>query len=489
MRNRWQRHGRIAVRLIVVATTAVVGGAATIPSLMPKGEKSSVALSSSAESFAPQSATSVSQKNVNSTPTAPSPTSSAGIERVRVYYATDRQLFQANNPHLWITAIAPGFLCVLLTLVLVAGCFAGKRRWAWGLGSCLGLFVCYILVGQTAIKVGHLMRLAQQESVWFSGGRFAATTSYPLHLGVSDVTLPPNHQRGVIERPSVFSFEFTEREDRHVIVQRIEEMDVDSYFDSLRDRISFSPDQSALIYIHGYNVEFEEALHRTAQLSHDIQFDGAPILYSWPSNGQLVRYRRDESNVEWSAAHLELFLADVHKRSGVKRLHVIAHSMGNRALVGALQLLQLKYPYEQPMLSQVILAAPDLDTEVFRDRYASAVHTCASQVTLYASATDRALLASVKLNGFQRLGLTSNPQPTVAGVDLVDVTPVDTSLLGHSYYGSHPLMIRELKSLIHDGVSPEKRNWLTTLADQRMPPLWRFVPELAAQAMQSNVQR
>jgi esterase/lipase superfamily enzyme len=183
---------------------------------------------------------------------------------------------------------------------------------------------------------------------------------------------------------------------------------------------------------------------------------------------------------------LERFLADVHRQTGVRQLHVIAHSMGNRALVGALQLLQLHHPEQQPMLSQVILAAPDVDADEFLDRYARAVNTVASRATLYASANDRALLASFQLHGHRRLGLTMMPQPTVAGVDLVDVTPVDTSLLGHSYYGSHPLMIRELMSLVHQGSPPEERNWLTTLKDQQVPPLWRFVPELAAQAGSAN---
>ncbi len=124
---------------------------------------------------------------------------------------------------------------------------------------------------------------------------------------------------------------------------------------------------------------------------------------------------------------------------------------------GALQLLRIRHPDQQPMLDQVVLAAPDLDADEFRDRYVDAVKSVARRVTLYASATDRALLASVRLHGHRRLGLTSTPQPTVMGVDLIDVTPVDTSLLGHSYYGSHPLMIRELMSLVHQGIPPEQR--------------------------------
>ncbi len=516
MRNRWQRNGKVALKAIIVVTATLIGGATTVPLMMSKSEKpTALSLSnrdlattdgtelripreiivestqpgSSPNSSAPTGAASPSIESPIALPkkvTPPtlkpeSPVKEPKVEHVRVFYATDRQMLNASNPHLWITAIAPGVLCLLLTLVLIAGCFAGKRRWAWGLGSALGLFLSFIMVGNSALKIGKLMRLASEESVWFSTGRFAFGTGYPLHLGTSDVSLPPNHQRGTIEQPSIFSFEFEEREERHVMVRSIRSLDTDTFYEKLSDRIAETPDRSVLVNIHGYNVQFDDALLRTAQLTKDIGFAGAPILYSWPSNGQLLKYRKDESNVEWSVAHLERFLADIHQRTGAKQIHVLAHSMGNRALVGALQLLQLRYPDKQPMLAQVILAAPDLDAEEFRDRYATAVDACASQVTLYSSSTDRALLASMQLHGHRRLGLTSSPQPTVVGVDLVDVTPVDTSLLGHSYYGSHPLMIRELVSLIQFGVPPKERTWLTTMADSRVPPLWRFVPEFAAQ--------
>ncbi len=485
MRRRSQRLGRIAVQSIAIATAALFGGAASIPLMMQTDPKSSAPMATSNQDMAFLPMVDKPALEVANEPRLLAPKknpASDSVEQVRVYYATDRQLYRASNPHLWITAIAPSVLCGLITCVFIAGCFANGRRWAWGLAACVGMIVSFVLGGQSLIKVGQLMRLANDGGSWYGTSRFMTSTDYPLHLGTSDVSLPPNHRNGNIERPSVFLFEFKEREDRHVMVHRIETLDTDDFFSELKNKISDSSDRSALVYIHGYNVEFDEALQRTAQLSKDIDFDGASILYSWPSNGQLFKYRRDEANVEWTVAHLERFLADVHRRTGVQQLHVIAHSMGNRALVGALQMLSLRYPDQQPMLSQVVLAAPDMDADEFRDRYAEAVDIVARRATLYASANDRALLASFQLHGHRRLGLTSTPQPTVAGVDLVDVTPVDTSLLGHSYYGSHPLMIRELMSLIHQGIPPEKRAWLTTLTDHRIPPLWRFIPELAAQA-------
>jgi esterase/lipase superfamily enzyme len=237
------------------------------------------------------------------------------------------------------------------------------------------------------------------------------------------------------------------------------------------------------VFIHGYNVTFDDAMRRTAQISDDVKFQGASILYSWPSRGQTLSYTWDESSVAWSVTHLETFLIDLRKRTGVKKVHIVAHSMGNRVLVGALERLALRFPDQQPMFGQVVMAAPDVDTDEFVKRYASSVSSCATRATLYASSGDRALLASMKLHGYRRLGLTSSPQPTFAGIDVVDVSPIDTSVLGHSYYGSHPLMLQELRALIDSGSGPIDRQWLVTAQGSQMPPLWRFrLPELTAQS-------
>ncbi len=187
----------------------------------------------------------------------------------------------------------------------------------------------------------------------------------------------------------------------------MERADEESFFDQLRFKIGASPSQSAFVFIHGYNVTFEDAVLRTAQISYDLKYDGAAILYSWPSQGTLWGYSRDEANVAWSISHLDQFLRDIKDRTGIKEFHLVAHSMGNRALLGALERISLREPTKQPMFNQIVLAAPDVDAGEFKTTYAKAVDECSQQATLYCSATDRALLASLKVHGYARLGLTS----------------------------------------------------------------------------------
>src|SRR5262249_6226864 len=114
-----------------------------------------------------------------------------------------------------------------------------------------------------------------------------------------------------------------------------------------------------------------------------LPFRGAPILYSWPSHGRIFNYRKDEEEIKWTVPHLKQFLADVAARSGARQIHVIAHSMGNRALTDALRELALE-GRKPASLHYVMLTAPDIDARVFK-QVAEEVAAGAQRVTLYAS--------------------------------------------------------------------------------------------------------
>ncbi len=165
----------------------------------------------------------------------------------------------------------------------------------WGTGCLIGGFITIALGWQSLIRTQQLARLAQAGSSWFSTGRYEAGENYPLHLGTSVVSLPPHHRKGELERPSIFKLEFKEDANKHVMVQRIETMECDAYFKELQTKVGQSGTQSALVYIHGYNVQFDDALMRMAQLAVDMEYDGVPILYSWPSRGKLAMYTKDEA--------------------------------------------------------------------------------------------------------------------------------------------------------------------------------------------------
>ena len=158
------------------------------------------------------------------------------------------------------------------------------------------------------------------------------------------------------------------------------------------------------------------------------------MLYSWPSMGATARYSADEASVEWTVDHLKTFLRDLADRGGLTDLHVIAHSMGNRALTGALRLLALEAAPAHH-IREVILTAPDVDSGLFRQLGTHIVKT-PRRITLYASGDDLALQASKRFHNYARAGDPSGGIVILPGIDSVDASGADTSLLGHSYFGS-----------------------------------------------------
>jgi esterase/lipase superfamily enzyme len=214
------------------------------------------------------------------------------------------------------------------------------------------------------------------------------------------------------------------------------------------------------VFVHGYNVTFAGAARRTAQIAHDVEFSGAPIFFSWPSQGGLLKYTIDENNVEWAVPHLKQFLLDVTRQSGATHVNLIAHSMGNRALTEAIREIQMQLQSEATLFNQVILAAPDIDAEIFRRDLAPALVRTAQRVTLYASSRDQALAASKKVHGYSRAGDSGSELVVLDGIETVDVSQLDTNLLGHSYYGSSNPILRDMQQLIERALPAAQREWL-----------------------------
>jgi esterase/lipase superfamily enzyme len=210
-----------------------------------------------------------------------------------------------------------------------------------------------------------------------------------------------------------------------------------------------------LVYVHGYLNDFRDALFRAAQLKHEIEFPGPVIAYSWPSQGTAATYTVDEANVEWSAHNLRVFLEKLVASRGERaRVHVLAHSMGNRALAGALR--EAACQGGKLALHQVVLAAPDIDADVFTRDYAPLIRRSANRVTLYVSREDKALKASRTVHGHNRAGERRLISPHF---DTVDASPLVGGKLdlAHSYFAEARPVLLDLKRLLLFNAPPGSR--------------------------------
>lgn len=273
-----------------------------------------------------------------------------------------------------------------------------------------------------------------------------------LRYGMCIVSIPHDHRVGHIESPSVWKLEFSEDPEKHVVLHKIYIYNKNSFFNKLKEGIQKSQKKSSFLFVHGYNTSFAEAAKRTAQISYDLKFDGEAVFYSWPSKESVAEYTRDEANIEWAQHDLEIFLKDYILRSGAEEIYLVAHSMGNRGLTRAIVNVIKEHPDYKNKIKEIILAAPDIDADVFkRDIAPKMIQTVDKPITLYVSSDDLALKASKQVHGYARAGDPDDGLILLNGIETVDATGIDTSFLSHSYFADTSSIIADIYDLIQSG--------------------------------------
>ena len=375
---------------------------------------------------------------------------------VKVFYGTDRLAMnlEALNWRNHLSRYRNATLALLAGVLVGCSVFIVRYRKTAVVLTIGCLLTAGGLATMATQEVWQVQRAAAKSDRMYTGERGT------LELGTCRVSIPRDHRVGELEAPSLLRLEVSESPEKHVVLLNITKQEEGTFYDELAERVANSRGKDAFVFVHGYNVKFEDAVRRTAQIAYDLKFDGAPICYSWPSQAKLLGYTVDETNVKWTVPHLKQFLLDVSKRSGATTINLIAHSMGNRALTAALKEVAQTETQQTPLFNKVVLAAPDIDAEIFRRDLAPAVVSTANHVTLYASSNDEALVASKRVHGFPRAGESGEGLVIVEGIDTIDVSAIDTSLLGHSYYGSSDSILTDLYHLINDALPANRRQWL-----------------------------
>ena len=317
-----------------------------------------------------------------------------GFATIQVFYATDRSRGALPLSAYEVTGKKQAFMmlagCSVMLFVFSAfSWLRGKSR----AGNITALVASVAGVAAAAcIAVGQAN--IEKHGVTYTGDRGTLTR------GICEVTVPDIHQRGMVERPSLMRFEIKENQRQHVVLTSAVELSAGDFQQRLSETLSSSAERDLLVFIHGYNVNFESAVQRTAQIAVDLPFEGVPVCYSWPSQGSLIGYSIDETNAEWTMTHLKQFLFELANESGAQSINVVAHSMGNRPMTAAMEQIrwQLDENSDAPF-DRIVLAAPDVDADRFRRDLAPSLLNVANHVTLYASSDDQALIASKQVHG------------------------------------------------------------------------------------------
>lgn len=364
-----------------------------------------------------------------------------------VYYGTDRL------PKSPLGGVPLGkvvlWLAAHVAAVITAICFIRKRK-KWG--TVLGVASAGLALWAWSPQPANVNPLAAAAYGHERGD---------LRYGVCSVSIPHSHRLGMLEAPSLLSFEFREDSDKHIVLQRVDPMELSEFAKNLKEQVEYSAWPEALVFIHGYNVTFEDAARRSAQIAYDIKFGGIAALFSWPSIGETPGYTWDEQSAQYATPHLTEFLQTLAKEGSLKRIHVIAHSMGNRCLFEA---LRRERDLGECRIDQCVFAAPDVDRDIFKRDFQDIVNDKIPEskrianITLYASDKDKALMASQAVHRYPRAGDARGGVVLVDGVESIEASKLETDYLGHSYVGDSANVVNDLRQMIENRLMAGERS-------------------------------
>jgi esterase/lipase superfamily enzyme len=249
-----------------------------------------------------------------------------------------------------------------------------------------------------------------------------------LNFAEYTVSVPPNHRPGRIEWPRIPAdpaVSFAPLRDR--VLGR------DDFEAALAGRGCGEAAANTLVFVHGYNTNFPEALFRVVQMAHDTDNRLIPILFAWPSDAATLGYVADRDSAIYSRDYLADFLARLTQICPRGQITLVGHSMGGWLTVEALR--QLRLAGRDAVLARlhVALASPDIDIDVFRTQM-QVIGPLTPPMTILVSRDDRALSVSSRLSGArQRLGLVNVHDPEVqeaaraAQLNIVDISVLEAS--------------------------------------------------------------
>lgn len=266
-------------------------------------------------------------------------------------------------------------------------------------------------------------------------------------FSLQNVSVPPGHKPGAIESPSFGSPDAA----NHFVATGRRALDAEAFRAEFAAHISgrVGNARDALVYVHGFNTSLSEARFRVAQIVADGGFTGVPLLFTWPTKGELLAYESDKEAATASRDALVRLLADISATPGVGRVHVLAHSMGSWLTMEALRETAIAGRRDlDGKLGNVMLAAPDIDLGVFRQQVS---RIDPSHVSVFVSRDDRALSLSSRIAGDRpRLGAMdpSNPKDAAAidamGVRVYDLSMLGSGWIGHDTFANAPDAVRQI---------------------------------------------
>lgn len=285
------------------------------------------------------------------------------------------------------------------------------------------------------------------------------------------------------------------------------------WWSGLRDAANLRKGR-VLLYVHGYRETFTSTAKDTVQIATLSQFDGPIIQYSWPSQGELLSYAVDETNMYWDERNFRNFLTKLARQEWVKEIVIVSHSLGARLVIPAVEFVdRTSTNADSSNISNIILASPDVDREDFERDIAEEVLAARRvnndrRITVYASLNDKALAVSRALHGYPRLGspYCFNPfeakelvakglparcfatktkyetQPSKTGFSIIDTTDVTSGGSGHSDYLRSIAVCQDFSATVNGARTRDERIATSNAHVFQLKPVGKVTKEQVAAA-------
>ncbi len=319
----------------------------------------------------------------------------------------------------------------------------------------------------------------------YSGRRYGDVT--PVHTyGIAEVSVPRQRKIGSLPIASWLNRHAGYQNDELYLLRAIRELADSQWRGEMTGRLTEKPGREALVFVHGFNVEFWEAMVRAAQLAADLDIDGVVAAYSWPSRGNVLSYPSDRQEI--IAPHIDelrRMISTIALTPGIGRVTVIAHSMGCEFLLPALKDLALELggapgagkAGTKPLLKDVIFAAPDVDLAHFAG-IVPGLTGIAGRVSVYCSEKDSALswgrwlLMSHDRAGNQAGKLAATLAGRASAIDTIDTTEASADTIGHNDFASSA--IDDLRGIVWLSLLPDRRPTLVEKRIENGPAYWVY---------------
>ena len=277
---------------------------------------------------------------------------------------------------------------------------------------------------------------------------FSEERRSPPSFARFDISVPPDRPPGMVTFASA-SDPDPRRQFLLLSARRLP--DVAAFRAAIDAKLVEDPDTAdeAVLFVHGFNVNFAEAVLRQAQMQHDLDRHEAAVLFSWPSAASARQYLYDRESALFSRPALETTIAAL-AASNAKQFNLVAHSMGAfLAMDTFAQMMRLGYDEVQRKINVIILLSPDIEVDVFKEQ-ARPVLERGVPIIVFTSRRDQALWLSALIRGEQdRLGsVRDEAELDGLPVTVYDVTEVRAGdPLDHFAVATSPALLGLLRSL------------------------------------------